>query len=27
MVHARFGIDHITVQIEPVGFEEHRPNL
>lgn len=27
MVHARFGIDHITVQIEPVGFEEHRPNF
>jgi hypothetical protein len=21
-VHARFGIDHVTIQIEPPGFEE-----
>ncbi len=24
-LHDRFGIDHITIQIEPEGFEEHHP--
>lgn len=24
LVHDRFGIDHVTIQLEPEGFEEHR---
>jgi len=27
MLHQRFGIDHLTIQIEPIGFEEHPPCL
>ena len=27
MLRARFGIDHITIQIEPPDFEEHRPTI
>ncbi len=25
LLHERFGIDHVTIQIEPEGFEEHHP--
>jgi hypothetical protein len=27
VLHERFGIDHITIQVEPPGFVEERPGV
>ena len=26
-LHAKFGIDHITIQVEPQGFQERQPRF